>query len=234
MDRCPSCRQAVQLFEDGLCFHCSPIFQASSRQRSTTNTSSETKPRPVMTRPAGPAALPQPTPPGEPSSAVAEGLRKLAALVAVSAALTAGFVFIGRNANSSEGSSPRTQSSSYGASGDLGSTYEATPSYSATTAPSTTLSGFSDSEVRAQAAESAFIVSIDREGVPYRSRATAIELGKVACESVTIARGNGLDKTTAKLGLAEQYAQVGTLTYRQAVAVVSAAAATFCPEHKGY
>lgn len=77
-------------------------------------------------------------------------------------------------------------------------------------------------------------MSIDREGVPYRSRATAIELGKVACESVTIARGNGLDKTTAKLGLAEQYAQVGTLTYRQAVAVVSAAAATFCPEHKGY
>ncbi|MFD4268183.1 DUF732 domain-containing protein [Rhodococcus sp. NPDC058481] len=93
--------------------------------------------------------------------------------------------------------------------------------------------GFTESEISTQAAESAYMVAIDREGIQYGSREGVIELGKTACESLTIATNQGLDKQTAKLGLAEQYADAGTITYRQALTIVSAAASTFCPQHKG-
>lgn len=91
---------------------------------------------------------------------------------------------------------------------------------------------FSQAEIASQSAESAYIVSLSRAGINY-DRSTLIELGKTACESLTIATDQGLSKSAAKLGLAQQYASGGSITQKEAIAIVSAAATTFCPEHKG-
>ncbi|MGQ5694422.1 DUF732 domain-containing protein [Rhodococcus erythropolis] len=91
---------------------------------------------------------------------------------------------------------------------------------------------FSQAEIAAQSAESAYITTLSRAGINY-DRSTLIELGKTACESLTIATDQGLSKSAAKLGLAQQYASGGSITQKEAIAIVSSAAGTFCPEHKG-
>ena len=99
-------------------------------------------------------------------------------------------------------------------------------------APTTVEQTFSQAEIAAQSAESAYITTLSRAGINY-DRSTLIELGKTACESLTIATDQGLSKSAAKLGLAQQYASGGSITQKEAIAIVSSAAGTFCPEHKG-
>lgn len=56
MDRCALCKQAVQFFDDGMCFHCSPMFRFAAKQPSTDSPAgtkphtSTTTPRPAMRR----------------------------------------------------------------------------------------------------------------------------------------------------------------------------------------
>lgn len=101
-----------------------------------------------------------------------------------------------------------------------------------TATPTTVEQTFSQAEIASQSAESAYISTLSNAGINY-NRSTLIELGKTACESLTIATGQGLSKPVAKLGLAQQYASGGSITQKEAIAIVSAAAGTFCPQHKG-
>lgn len=101
IERCSVCKRAVQLFDDGLCFQCSPQFRHS-------HTKPEPKPQRVAPsmRPPAPAAPVTPKPaPGlfgsvikEPEtqptrSAAFEAFRNLAVLAAVIALTLGGIAY---------------------------------------------------------------------------------------------------------------------------------------------
>ncbi|GAA4474274.1 hypothetical protein GCM10023094_09570 [Rhodococcus olei] len=88
---------------------------------------------------------------------------------------------------------------------------------------------FTDAEIRSVAAESAYIATLDEEGVPYNSRSRVIELGRTACESLTIAMSQGVDRRTAQLLLADQYQQASDgYSLQQTLTLVAAASGAFC------
>lgn len=109
---------------------------------------------------------------------------------------------------------------------------DSTESVSADAVGGVAESPYSQAEIASQSAESAYISTLSNSGINY-NRSTLIELGEVACESLTIATGQGLSKSAAKLGLSQQYASEGSITQKEAIGIVSAAATTFCPQHAG-